>query len=250
LGVAYEIALIRVSVDQFSTYKWLGGYMTYARFLIPQLVAADKVLYLDSDLIVNTDVAPLFDTRLVPSPIGAVTWTNVGGSNDARFFRKLGADPGRPYFNAGVLLMQLEALRHANFTPECLRFASTHQAALPSADQTVLNHLFGDNFLALPRRYNSIVNTTRKRLTPAEAAGRILHFVGFPKPWSFLGEAFHPNAWLLPPVLKRTAYSGYHSYDSVTTTDVFRLMRKGRSYLKCLTARFPRPRFRAFKSTA
>lgn len=46
--------------------------MTYARYFIPKYIKEDKVLYLDSDLIVNSSLVELFNIDLENHYIGAV----------------------------------------------------------------------------------------------------------------------------------------------------------------------------------
>ena len=61
--------LVNISLDQVTiSPEWLTqdhiSSATYARYFIPQFVAEGRVLYLDSDLVVNRDLQPLFDIPL------------------------------------------------------------------------------------------------------------------------------------------------------------------------------------------
>ena len=65
------------------------NHMTFARYFIPDFVEEDKVLYLDSDLVVTAELTPLFEMDLGDNYLAAA----------ASCF---GAGIG---FNAGVLLI-------------------------------------------------------------------------------------------------------------------------------------------------
>ena len=233
---SYRINKINISTKEFSSFKWLGGYMTYARILIPNLIDEPKALYLDCDLVINTDVCELFDIPLQGHPFGAVSWNDVSTSNDSFFLLHHQCLAEQKYFNAGVLLLDLEALRDDRFTEKCIDFGAVHGKALPSADQTILNFLYGKAFLPLPRRYNTVISTDRETLVAEQIHDRIIHFVGYPKPWSLFG-GIHPNSWILktvcvwnPAMLRtRTIFP--------SPRELWRVFRKGRAYLKCAVAR-------------
>ena len=72
-AVEYELCLNQISLDKFQGFRSLhGNYMTYARLLLPGILAGeDRFLYLDSDLVVGTDVAALFQTEMQHRPIAA-----------------------------------------------------------------------------------------------------------------------------------------------------------------------------------
>src|SRR4051812_34389773 len=76
---------------------------TWYRVFLPELLPhVDRVLYLDSDLIVRDSLAPLFETDLAGNLVGAVT--NVFQHNHLHRPAQLGLAGPHVYFNAGVLL--------------------------------------------------------------------------------------------------------------------------------------------------
>lgn len=80
-------------------YKSRWTYMTLMRLVLPELIPDERmVLWLDVDTIVTDDISDLFEVDLGGCCIGAVReppWSR----------------PGRVYYNAGVLLMDLDAMR-------------------------------------------------------------------------------------------------------------------------------------------
>ena len=87
---------------------------TYFRLLIPNLYPnLDKALYLDSDIVLKSDVAELFDMDLGDNFVGAIPDESVQVVPEFRVYvkNKIGCDSYRKYFNAGILLMNLKVLR-------------------------------------------------------------------------------------------------------------------------------------------
>ena len=70
-----EILNIKVSGDSFKKFNCPYEhikYQTYFRYLIPEYVEEDRVLYLDCDMIVTDSLDELFNMDLNGCPVGAV----------------------------------------------------------------------------------------------------------------------------------------------------------------------------------
>ena len=82
----------------------------------------DKVLYLDSDLVVLEDISKLFDTKIKDKLVGAVMDLSVENSKKETedVEKAYNIDPSR-YFNTGVLLMNLKQMRKINFQQRYLK---------------------------------------------------------------------------------------------------------------------------------
>lgn len=92
---------------------------TYYRLFIPELYPElSKALYLDSDLVLRTDVAQLYDAQLGDDLVGAVPDAIVGTVEEFKLYvqNRLNMDRPEDYFNAGVLLMNLDAMRSCDFS--------------------------------------------------------------------------------------------------------------------------------------
>jgi len=174
---------------------------TYLRLAIGRLLSADvnRILYLDSDVLVLGDVSDLWDTPLEKNVIGAVRdfGTQRSGQQDALGYciEACGMDGSRPLFNAGVLLMDLEAYRVQRIEDRCIEFLRRWQANIRSADQDALNAVLHDRWKALHFRWNVQVGalavfSRAGSLSPQEEAfladldPAILHFSGSCKPWN------------------------------------------------------------------
>lgn len=226
------VQLYNVSTQSFRDLKSLQGWMAYSRLLLPQILSIHRVLYLDSDLVVKTDVAPLYFTDLGEFAIGAVSRQKIHETNDRIFFEMNNFDTNSPYFNSGVLLMNLDAWRKNKLTERCLACGTRFNKNLPTVDQTILNYIFNNNFYHLPTRFNLPVNPAQKPVSPNDIENKIAHLIGFPKPWDLGGMLFNQQSHLYRDVVSRTIYSDYSSVRTITGTSLIRSIRKIKNYFK------------------
>ncbi len=120
---------------------------TYFRLALSELLpdSLDRILYLDTDIIVNKDIDSFYRQSL-----GKDTAAVVCDDYGRKLLRKrrkkreqadkdLGFDAGQRYFNAGVILMNLEYIRvHLPFEV-FMEFVREHNDQLLYHDQDVLN---------------------------------------------------------------------------------------------------------------
>lgn len=183
---------------------------TMGRLFIPRLIDG-HVLYIDGDTLVTGDVSELFRLDLGRAYAGVVRDYTVAhwlsdrdgrsGLREERLseIRQLmDPAPAQDYFNAGVLLLNCDALRAEPALLE--RVADVVAASACShGDQDHLNALFRGNVVQLDLRWNASWGRIRKHRahlsrngTPATGAlpGRgsvILHYHGPEKPWRVTG---------------------------------------------------------------
>ena len=178
----------------FGTFRSLhGDWTTYGRFLLPELLNASRVLYLDADLIIETDLLMLEDFDFGGHALAAVSANRVKHALDRPFLNgKLQVPMDNSYFNAGVLYFDLDSWRLNDYKETCLSLARTYPDELISHDQTLLNAIFSDRFTRLDKRYNCAWYAHASR--PKTADKMILHFLGSPKPWD-PGASFIHNGY-------------------------------------------------------
>lgn len=176
---------------------------TYYRFLVQEILPFyDKVVYLDSDLVVEGDVAQLFDTELGCDLVAATRDVdylgnlNVPGGNRMDYSTDvLGMRDPYAYFQAGVLVLNTRELRRVHSIDEWLDVASN--PAYIYNDQDVLNVACEGRVRYLDASWN-VTNDTFDRvgriyaLAPAAAYDaylasrahpKVVHFAGAIKPW-------------------------------------------------------------------
>ena len=126
---------------------------TWYRIFLPELYPeVDRILYLDADLLVVDSLAPLWELDLTGSWVAAVT--NVFQDDHLHRPAELGLAGPEVYFNAGVLLMNLEEMRRDGCTDALRSFAVEQSDRLAWRDQDALNVVLGSRRLALHPRWN------------------------------------------------------------------------------------------------
>ena len=185
LAEQLDSELVNVSLDQVTiSPEWLTqdhiSSATYARYFIPQFVAEERVLYLDSDLVVNRDLQPLFDIPLEGKLVAAV------------------GDAGGYGFNAGVLLIDNRAWKERQLqetfikeTDRIMGLVQSGQMEDFNGDQTVLNHVLAQDWLPLDKIYNLQVGHDLVAFYSGwnghfelDQKPLIIHYTTFRKPWN------------------------------------------------------------------
>jgi lipopolysaccharide biosynthesis glycosyltransferase len=175
--------------------------VVWYRVFMPQLLPElDRVLYLDSDVIAMASVEPLWDMPLDGELFAAAT--NVVPAYHAERAGQLGLPGPAAYFNLGVALWNLRAMRGEGFTDAVLEYARANLPRLLWLEQDAINALYWRRRRPLHPRWNCLNAITfgswgTRFLDPAElrealAAPALVHFEGgsFGKPWHFLSR--HP----------------------------------------------------------
>jgi lipopolysaccharide biosynthesis glycosyltransferase len=159
----------------------------YYRLLAPSLVSESRVIYLDSDLIVCSDLNKVWETDLDGRAVAACS--NVGIPSrlgEIPSWREQGLNPNDPYFNSGVLLMDLDKWREDNVAQSVLANITHYEGVYEFADQDGLNAVLSDNWLELDGGWNAQISNDAFDLTtvPVAEVG-IIHYTGDFKPWQW-----------------------------------------------------------------
>nr|WP_300816401.1 glycosyltransferase [uncultured Acetatifactor sp.] len=153
----YEVNYIQIPDNIFSDIRMTIAHITkptYYRLLIPDyLKDLKKCIYLDADTLVFKDIYELFHTEIsdVYLAAGLGVDAEFTESNERKLSKYLGIPSARYYFNAGVLVMNLEKMREDNIKDtflECSKEKWTCQ------DQDVLNICCYGQVKILPLKYN------------------------------------------------------------------------------------------------
>lgn len=177
---------------------------TWFRLLMPEIMPLyDKVLYIDSDLVVCDDLATLYNTDIDGFLLAACRDADTAGLYN-------GVEPGKKeymdnilkiknpyeYFQAGVILFNLAEFRKQFTTDEMLKYASSYEWEL--LDQDVLNNLAQGRVKYVDMSWNvmfdwnnyrikEIISRAPKALSDeynkAHENPRIIHYAGPDKPW-------------------------------------------------------------------
>jgi lipopolysaccharide biosynthesis glycosyltransferase len=184
------------------------GNATWWRLLLPELLRdVDRVVYIDSDMLVLGDLTPLatldLGGNLAAATIdwyGAVKTLKGANIGQARrpvsdYFEGVHAltDQNRAnYFNAGFMVLDLKAMRETGADRQLIDLATTKHRELPYLDQSVLNLVLAGRIKYLPFAYNMFASRRwrggrlkfkyRGDFIRGARHPVILHFAGT-KPW-------------------------------------------------------------------
>ena len=195
----------------------LGGRTSWIRVVLPEVLPdVDRVIYLDADVLVLDTLEPLWATDLTRVPIAAVA--NVVEPDHHPHVRDLGLDPTGGYFNAGVLVMDLEAMRRDGTVGSLTDYVREHATRLAWFDQDALNVAFAGAWHHLHPRWNAQNSLRTWAAWASEVFGpdaraeavehpAILHFEGpaVCKPWHLLCD--HPFRDQYRRTLARTPWA-------------------------------------------
>ncbi len=169
--------------------------IVYARLIIDRLIdpAIGRLLYLDCDVLVRAPVERLYDIELGGSALAAVQDSHapyITARRDLLQNRDL-FDLADPYFNAGVLLIDVAQWREADILG---RMEATLKSGVFDRiyyDQDLLNLIFAGRWLELDSRWN-IINPRK----PHEALNCfVYHYTGDRKPWHLLSGVAHAQIY-------------------------------------------------------
>lgn len=198
LGQKYGSRITWMTVDEskveaFPTHIRRITRPTYYRLFAAELLPQDldRVIYLDCDLLVVGDIKPLWEIDLTGNALACVTDSLEKG------IERLGYPKSEGYFNAGVLVLNLQYWRENGVGAKLTSHAMNHRADLKMMDQDILNGVLHAQKVLLPPRFNfqTFFFATDRRLNYSDAfrislsqesdSVVIVHYVGNEKPWNF-----------------------------------------------------------------
>lgn len=189
------------SVSNLPTHEWINQ-TTYLRLLLPRLLPddRDRVLYLDSDLLVQGDLTRLWAQDVSGFPLAAARACGspyVSSPRGVAPYESLGLDATTPYFNAGVLLVNLPYWRRRAIPQQVFRYLRTYGERVQMLEQEGLNAVLAGHWKPLDLRWNAVSHLLHFKAwpdTPFKARIRarretlihdpyVHHFAGGSKPW-------------------------------------------------------------------
>lgn len=183
---------------------------TFQRLLIGEWVPAHarSVLWLDCDLMVLDDVARLVDVETGDGVLAAVRdpfVRQVSSHFGVRNWSALGFQYDDPYFNAGVMRIDMQKWRSANVGQRALDYLSRFGSRVYFNEQEALNAVLRGRWRRLEDRWNVSVNPFHSRGQRYGGRGpAIVHFCGRVKPWALPDLGGFQDQWF--EYLDRTAW--------------------------------------------
>jgi lipopolysaccharide biosynthesis glycosyltransferase len=212
---------------------------SYLRLLLDRLLPAEvsKCIYLDADLVVRRDLTPLWNEPLAGWTALAVT--DLGSPRiDAKLglpafrrcrhllaarrpvpnYRALGLDPRAKYFNAGVLVVDLDRWRGEAVGRRSLEVLERHREHVIWWDQYALNVTLAGRWGELDGRWNQVAHLhvyPSWQESPVDCGlfhrlrddPWVVHYCSASKPWH--ADCRHPRADEFFAVLDATPWRGW-----------------------------------------
>lgn len=172
-----HIEFVTINKADFDSYRKVKSHnyislATYYRLKLSTLLPnVDKVVYLDCDLVVNSDLKALFNEDL--------------GENIFAGVKDIGARTTKnnpKYVNAGVLVMDLKKVREQNIEDKFLAWTEENIDSILLGDQDIINTVLKGKI----KLVSDVWNVQSDCLTTCSCytnKPKIIHFIGKKKPW-------------------------------------------------------------------
>lgn len=149
---------------------------TYFRFKIAELLPKlSKVLYLDCDVIIRTSLKKLFET-----PLDGYSVAMVLDSESLKESKRLNI---KKYYNAGVMLINLDYWRKNNVEQQLFSCAKNNQDIILWQDQDIINISLSQSIKEIDKLWNYQYFQYENVVAEDLANVSILHLAGRFKPW-------------------------------------------------------------------
>lgn len=137
-----DVKIVNDEIETFHTYSHISS-ATYFRYFIPEKIKENRLLYLDSDLIVTGSLDYLFHLDMKSCPVAGVS-DMICEFQSSQLTE----------FNAGVMIIDNQLWRAEDLLKKSMAIHLTNDGELRSADQSVLNIIFKDRWLRINKSYN------------------------------------------------------------------------------------------------
>lgn len=165
----------------------------YFRLFIPAMFPQyGKGIYIDSDVVLNGDVAELYNIDIGDNYIGACADLSIVDVPPlVRYTEEaVGMEKGK-YINSGVLLMNMKKLREARLDEHFLSLLNTYHFDCIAPDQDYLNAMCSGKIHYLDECWDAMPNDSR----PPLEKPMLVHYNLFSKPWCYDGIQYGELFW-------------------------------------------------------
>lgn len=214
-------------------------HSAYLRLLAGRLLpeSVEKAIYLDSDLLVCDDLSELWEIPLdgqlalavpdIACPYVDARRVDCNFAKSSPYmatispipnWQQLGLSPDEPYFNSGVMVLNVSRMREENLEHALIQCLRTNQRHVWCWDQYALNVVFAGQWNPLPLKWNQGAHLfefpsndhcpiDQDEFEAARTNPSIIHYTTEWKPWRFGNR--HPLKHKYFEQLDQTAWSGW-----------------------------------------
>ena len=177
------------------------------KFILPTIIKTNKVLYLDVDIIIQSDLTELYDMEL-NNKYACVVKDYHGLTFKGNVFERLRIKEREGYFNSGMMLLNLELLRKDNIQNKLLEYRKN--GINYYMDQDALNVILGNNVSYINFKFNTTLTNVRNKNSKEISSyynvdffenkyeyiqrAHIVHFCSGDKPWIYF-DSLYSDVW-------------------------------------------------------
>jgi lipopolysaccharide biosynthesis glycosyltransferase len=186
----------------------------FLRYLAPAILRNEpRAIYMDGDVVVRRSPSYLSTMDLGDASLAAVRSrvapfaASPGGILQ---WRLLGIPSNAPYFNSGVLVLNLDRWRERDVTARITAFLSQQGSNTYIADQEAVNVAVVGEWIELDRGWNYVTHVAESFLQQPElepSDPHIVHYAGRLKPWVFGRQPLFAEDW--HALLAETPWAGF-----------------------------------------
>lgn len=221
-----KITWIKARRSQFKNMQ-ISSTVTiaaYYRLLIPAFLPneIEKAIYIDSDVIVRSDIEALWNQDIGDNYLLAVQDMGAPSVSSPRGlvnYQELGIPADSKYFNSGVLVFNLKKWRQNNTSLEVIKYLNDYKQYVRWFDQDGLNAILAGKWGELDARWNQMPYLFRfgswqeSPLSEEEYNNLlnhpyIIHYSTREKPWN--DNCNHPQKELFYEYLDNSIWSNWY----------------------------------------
>lgn len=194
-NVGIEFVNLSYKLQEIQEKLYTRNYFsntTYFRLFIPELYPEyDKAVYIDSDTITLVDIAKLYNTEMGDNLIAGIPDGAVQAIPTFQDYveKVVGVSNYNNYFNAGIIVMNLKALREYKFQEKFLYMLEKIKFEV-AQDQDYLNRLCKGRVKLLGFEWNRM-----PAMGEQEGERNIIHYNLGCKPWYFDNVLYQEYFW-------------------------------------------------------
>ena len=170
----------------------------FSRLFVDSLLdpAIERIIYLDCDTIVDSDLSVLWRFDMQGATIGA-----VNDCRNWRYLRHLGLSANATYINSGVLLIDLMKFRNGDWQEKFRAGMLRYDGLLSFPDNDLICMLMQDDLVILPPEFNMI---SPVRACNYEEVQQLRH------PSVYYSRDEYESAKANPAIIHYTTFFGVH----------------------------------------
>ena len=189
---------MKVNLDAFDNRKenrFRCDYIIaiYFRLFIASMFKdLDKAIYLDSDIVLNDDVAELYNIDIKDNLLGGCYDVSISTSPILYGYTEQAVGVKKhEYINSGILLMNLKELRLKHFEGHFLSLLNKYRFDTVAPDQDYINAMCNGKIFYIDQKWNAMPNDDEEPLENPS----LIHYNLFSKPWHYNGVQYEDYFW-------------------------------------------------------